>query len=203
MNNVTIDRDSLIIICKASLLSMAKKDVRYYLNGLHVYNVGKNVIIFEATDGHRISKIALFSGPTVPDFDVIVPRFAIEEISKWKLSKGATNIALQFDDFRTGKFVTAIGSSIAVTFIDGKFPDTSTVIRNYLDSEGEVSPVCGFNPKYMMDAYKAASLFSKHKRHRVETTMKCEGTPCKIHTGAHDVVAGLSYADFYVMPTRK
>lgn len=111
---------------------MAQQDVRYYLNGL-MFELTENQIIAVATDGHRLA----FSQANVnldpgEKRQVIIPRKAINEISRLledkdeeiTVSLSENHIRINFDNV-----------TFTSKLIDGKFPDYQQVIPQKGDNE--------------------------------------------------------------------
>lgn len=122
---------------KALLLAAGKKDLRYYLNGVHVND--KHLV---ATDGARMHVIA--HGGDWPHGPVTVPRDAVELAVKSKTAE----VTLTPD---------AIGA-IAYKPVDGKYPDYTRVIPA---PTGVVSgeQYTDLNPDYHRDAVNAIKLY--------------------------------------------
>lgn len=132
-------------LLESALIFQAKKDVRYYLNGICFMRDGR----VAATDGHR----AFIGGKHESKIssDIIV-----------KVSKSPTQAySYAVIDTRT-KIVTyhdvtdsMVGAGICEQ-IDGKFPDIDRVIPKAKSPAEEIS----FNAKYLADVEKAAKLFN-------------------------------------------
>lgn len=135
---------------------MAKQDIRYYLNGLHVEKY-ERVAYLVACDGSALA-IARIEPADGTMFEgtgsAIIPRELVE-----KLKPGRHNFAVILEVGETGpdgkapcsiadlsKGVTTAGETI-----DGKFPDWRRVIPNKVDG----TPA-QFNPEYLKRAADAA-----------------------------------------------
>lgn len=136
-------------ICKtlleAALIFQAKKDVRYYLNGICFMPDGR----VAATDGHR----AFIGGK----HENKLRSYIIVKVSKSPTQAYSYAVI----DTRT-KIVTyhdgadsMVGAGICEQ-IDGKFPDIDRVIPKEKSPAEEI----GFNAKYLADVEKAAKLFN-------------------------------------------
>ena len=137
--------DSKII--KALLLAAAKKDIRYYLNGLFVNN--KHIV---ATDGARMH--AYKHGQQWEHGDIIIPIDKVELALKMK----TTHIKIEKDSINGIPFGT----------IDGKFPDYSRVIPQApKPAAGEI--MASINPEFLLDACKAVKLVTGAKNYPVLT----------------------------------
>lgn len=127
---------------RAAMVCQSVKDVRYYLNGVHIKG---NYI--EATDGHRAVRMKLANrvrGEYILKIKGRIPKCA--KISKFEFSNGE-NIVKHYDSF--GDLV----SINTVELLQGKFPDIGEVIEKNKE-EGESDSQYGFNAKYMGDMAK-------------------------------------------------
>jgi DNA polymerase-3 subunit beta len=146
MNTVNIR----ISYLKAALITAAKKDIRYYLNGVLVDILPRAVRIV-STDGHRCT--VFHSAIHDDDADqepaqIIIPRDIVKGI------KGATGrivlTALTYDaanPLAPCTLVGIAGGDRIFTPVDGKFPDYTRIMPNSAPS-GERG--C-FNPHYLAD----------------------------------------------------
>jgi len=121
---------------QALLLFAAKKDVRFYLNGIYSDPTGYLV----ATDGHRI----LYIKTGEPGFDLIIPREAAD--AAVKMAKKGQEIPLT---------ATSLGQ-VTYTPVDGKYPDWRRVIPG--SDNLHPNPQCLFEWQYLTDAEKAFKL---------------------------------------------
>lgn len=116
-----IPADLLYSAIATASFAMAVNDVRYYLNGLHLYTEGGNLYVI-ASDGHRLVK---WQAPA-DDLELpplILPGKAVNMIAR-KL-KGASLATLAAG---SNKIVIAIdGQSVAAKLIEGRFPDWQRV----------------------------------------------------------------------------
>lgn len=121
---------------KALLLAAGKKDIRYYLNGVHVNS--KHLV---ATDGHRLHVIA--HGDDCPHDPVTIPREAVE------LAVKAKTVELTLTP-------EAIGA-ISYKPVGGTYPD---YVRVLLAPTGVVTAerYTDLNPEFYRDAVNAIKL---------------------------------------------
>ncbi len=116
------------LIAKVSF-AISSEETRYYLNGIHLHPAtidGEAKLIAVATDGHRLSRLAL-AAPDGSDGmpGVIVPTKAVTEIARLaKDAEGDLSIELSTTKIR----VTAGETSLTSKLIDGTFPDYQRVI---------------------------------------------------------------------------
>lgn len=129
----TINTFSLI---KAMLDIAPKKDVRYYLNGVHISRGTSPEVTIEATDGHSLLRVIL-NAPEVDvicvaeNTDVIIKRESLLNMIKmftYKnppiISAKGTQAHLDTQDF---------SQNIALETTDGRFPDTGRLLSARTD----------------------------------------------------------------------
>ena len=128
---------------------MAKKDVRYYLNGALLETTGA-CLRAVGTDGHAMAVADAPSTDSLPAA-LILPRDAVE----WALKQKADAVTLTETD---GAYrLTAGGSSIEVKPIDGRYPDYRAVFPRLGDNEG----MSAFNPAILATIEKARTGIAK------------------------------------------
>ena len=131
---------------KAVSLAAAKKDVRYYLNGVMVRN-GE----IAATNGHMVLMVK--SESIKSDGEYIIDNATLKMfLTDHKGIKGDTRIEVVDSVAITGK------SKISITPVDGKFPDVNRVIPQ--EPSGEIAH---FNAEYLLACQKANGEFLDHK----------------------------------------
>lgn len=142
MNRINLTAAQL----EAALLFAAKKDVRYYLNGVF-FKPAAGVIY--ATDGHRAIEIKTPDAAGQGEF--ILPREAAE--MALKMAKASKQKMLSVDycaDNRTGKL-----GGVEFIAVDAKYPDAARV---FPAAENVVLAAGMLNADYYWDACKAAAL---------------------------------------------
>ena len=154
---------------KALLLAAAKKDTRFYLQGIH-FEVKNEVLIMVATDGHRLMVVKQ-AVPGEADDSFIVPRDALEKLA----SKGELDIS-----HVDGKITIAQGNTSSTCLaVVAKYPDWRRVVpRGRMSGEH-----CSFNPSYLLDAEKAGILLGR-KKYWLEWTPNGENTIININPSA-------------------
>lgn len=135
---------------RAALMHAGKRDVRYYLNGVHV-DAARGCIV--ATDGHRlfVGRMPEFTRPVGPAPEgFIIPRAELEMALKvHKATHGRKADAEPLTIERTGDALR-LGPTVTATRVDGQFPEVTRVIPR------EVSGVfAGLNADYVTDARDA------------------------------------------------
>lgn len=122
---------------KALLLAAGKKDIRYYLNGVHIND--RHMV---ASDGHRMHAIA--HGGEWTHGPVTIPREAVELAVKAKTLE-----------------LTVTGQAVgAVTFtpVDGRYPDYLRIIPAHGTPVESSERYLDVNPDYLRDAVTAIKL---------------------------------------------
>lgn len=120
---------------KALLLFAAKKDIRYWLNGVH-FEQSVNGTVAVATNGHCLA-VARLDRDSAEPASFTVPREHLDNVVK--SAKGSIDI-VQVDD--TQCTILSSNGRITVPLCDGKFPDWRRVTtpqqtgeRGYYDPE--------------------------------------------------------------------
>ena len=131
---------------KAVMMAAAKKDVRYYLNGVMVRS-GE----IAASDGNMVLMIK--SDGIKSDDEYIIDNDTLKMIvTAHKGIKGDNRVEVVDSMTITG------GSKISITPVDGKFPDVNRVIPQ--ETSGEIAH---FNAEYLLACQKANGEFLDHK----------------------------------------
>lgn len=122
---------------QAVLLAAGKKDIRLYLNGVHIN--GRHLV---ATDGHRMHVVV--HGGDWPHGPVTIPREAVERALKARVETMDVS-------------VDTIGAE-RYTPLDGTYPDYTRAMLH----PGEMPRIgairARINPAYLADAEKAVKL---------------------------------------------
>ena len=131
---------------KAVMLAAAKKDVRYYINGVMVRN-GE----MAATNGHML--LLIKSESIKSDGEYIIDNDTLKMIvTSHKGIKGDNSVEVVDSMTITGS------SKIHITPVDGKFPDANRVIPQ--ETSGEIAH---FNAEYLLACQKSNGEFLDHK----------------------------------------
>ena len=181
----TIDQNSL----NAMLVLAAKKDIRYYLNGLHIEFAPEFTRVI-ACDGH---KLGIYQ-KAVDSFNIgcgsiTIPREVIENLPK---NAGL----LEFAQFDANLWQLTAGSvSLKFAPCDSKYPDFRRVVDQANKTSGEAA---GFNLDYLNQFEKCGNLLAGRK-------IKM-GNRVRIHhngqNGALTTLNGLPNFAGIVMPLR-
>ena len=130
---------------------MAKKDVRYYLNGARIESE-RGYIRAIATDGHAL---AVWDAPgTETVAACLLPRDAVE----WALKQKGEAVTLEWEGF-AGTLVNELGARIPVKLIDGRYPDYAAVIPLL---QADRTELAGINPEILVLIAKSAAGLKKY-----------------------------------------
>jgi len=172
----------------ALIVTAAKKDVRYYLNSIHVTNN-----YAESTDGHRVLRLDLDDDYKEVELDIIIPRESVELFLKSQTARQkANNIVVLYKDVSNdGRYMLSSGEfEIPFTAIDNRFPQVDRVLAKHT----EVHFHGAFKWHYMADFEKAAKALG-HKLPIVELIPN--GTSTALVN-----ILGVDYASAGIMPMR-
>lgn len=137
---------------RAVSLAMAKKDVRYYLNGVFIENTGTPWLV--ATDGARLHAFTGFGVEGEGHF--IMPDTMVSAILKAAgpdKKRGPENtVTLEHDEFTIT--ATVDGTTLTGTAIDGRFPEWQRAVPKTITNEPG-----NYNPLLLVGFSKAARIF--------------------------------------------
>lgn len=149
----------------------AKNDVRFYLNGVHVYRDG-SVTVFEATDGHMALIVKCDVGEVFPHTErLIFTRKSVESAIKL----GAGHIECDEGVWRC--------AGVVLEKIDGRFPDAERALR--IGGRG-IATEKGVNIDLQLKMSQAVSVLMKgfgSKFMCVKTTQTAADGPFLLHGG--------------------
>tara|TARA_R110000868_G_scaffold90299_4_gene250768 strand:- start:386 stop:967 length:582 start_codon:yes stop_codon:yes gene_type:complete len=131
----------------AALECSAKKDIRYYLQGINIQIKKIGVGMVYGCDGHILFAGQLpYDGDYVAELNIIIPTDAVK-----RLNKKAELTELEFD----GQNYMLGGARFVP--VDGKYPDTGRVIPD-IDSSIDQSPGT-YNPDLLIRGRAALALY--------------------------------------------
>lgn len=133
------------ILLESALIFQAKKDIRYYLNGICFKADGRVC----STYGHRAFVGGKHEGELTEDVILSVTKAPTKNYEYANIDTDAKIITYHLDN------TVQVGVGM-VAVIDGRFPDIDRIIPK------ETSPTerIGFNAKYLADVEKAAAIFN-------------------------------------------
>ncbi|WWO96369.1 MAG: DNA polymerase III subunit beta [Candidatus Dasytiphilus stammeri] len=125
----TINQNIMKHLIEATAFSMARQDVRYYLNGL-LLEVNGRELCTVATDGHRLSFCKTILSKSFSYTAIIIPRKTVIEILRL-LENNEQLLKIKFSKNHMRLYLT--NCIITSRIIDGQFPNYRTVLQNNYD----------------------------------------------------------------------
>ncbi len=129
----TMSTHDLKLILDKNKFAISQEETRYYLGGIYFHHVneaeapnGVGQICGVATDGHRLSKIALIApkdSASMPD--VIIPRKTVHELRKL-LDDVDSDVEINVTETKIRFFTNTV--QLTSKLIDGTFPNYKAVI---------------------------------------------------------------------------
>lgn len=156
-------------VIKAALEATPKKDVRYYLLGVHVTRQD-NIIIFEATDGY----VAFRSTIDCNDNQTLLEKYeSIAEGTDVILcAKSLTNVMKMFN--KKSQVTLAVSTDgaasingVSIDTINAVYPDVGRVISDTLSKDGKTNTV-GITLDLMIKSMKILKCLDTSKSPCVE-----------------------------------
>jgi len=138
----------------AMLVLAGKKDIRYYLNGLHIeFNREFTRVI--ACDGHKLGIFQAAAPDNGGCGSITIPREVIENLPK------KCNV-LEFAELEGGLWQIDTGALATIKFApcDSKYPDFRRVVNQADKTSGEAA---GFNLTYLNEFEKCGNLLAGSK----------------------------------------
>lgn len=133
------------ILLESALIFQAKKDIRYYLNGVCFKSDGRVC----STDGHRAFVGGKHDGELKGDVTLSVTKSPTKNYDYAHINTDAKIITYHLDN------TVQIGVGM-VDVIDGRFPDIDRIIPKEINPAERIA----FNAGYLADIEKAAKFFS-------------------------------------------
>lgn len=148
----------------------ATKDIRYYLNGLHVVQNNRGTYI-EATNGHMLGRLLIDETPIATPGSVILPLESVKSLAATG-KKGNESLCFTVD----GVKVTVInpqGETMIFQRIEGTFPDCDRVVPTVTSDSG-LEPST-YDPVYIQAFYDCANDLRGHKANGITVQIKQRG----------------------------
>jgi hypothetical protein len=177
-------------VLRAALICAAKKDLRYYLQGICISINGPDIAMVYGTDGHILfagqCPIDVIDAPASYGFQIIIPSDTIKAIDKKS----------EFIDLETidggAKDYYLLGNA-RFQAIDARYPDISRVVPSR-DSFSELKP-SNFDPELLVKGNEALAMFYGAKKGKVFPLHQRGNDSGTIHNNQNDAVV-------VVMPMR-
>jgi len=177
-------------VLRAALICAAKKDLRYYLQGVCISINGPDVAMVYGTDGHILfagqCPIVVIDAPEAYGFQIIIPSDTIKAIDKKS----------EFIDLETieggAKDYYLLGNA-RFQAIDARFPDISRVVPAR-DAFSEQS-ISYFDPELLVKGNEALAMYYGTKKGKVFPLLQRGDYSGVIHNHTNDALV-------VVMPMR-
>lgn len=177
-------------VLRAALMCAAKKDIRYYLQGVCVSINHLEVAMVYGTNGHILfagqCPIDTIEAPEALGFDIIIPSDVIKAMDK----KADCVILETIEGGAKGYYV--LGNS-RFQAIDARFPDVSRVIPSR-DSFPE-QKISYFKPEYLQTANEALAMYYGSKKDKCYALTQRGDASGVVHAERNDALV-------VVMPMR-
>jgi hypothetical protein len=172
------------------LICAAKKDLRYYLQGICISINGPDIAMVYGTDGHVLfagqCPIEVHQAPEAYGFQIIIPSDTIKAIDK----------KAEFIDLETieggAKDYYLLGNARFQAF-DARYPDISRVVPAR-DSFSELK-ISYFNPELLVKGNEALAIYYGAKKGKIFPLSQRGDSSGAIHNNQNDAVV-------VVMPMR-
>jgi len=177
-------------VLRAALICAAKKDLRYYLQGICISINGPDIAMVYGTDGRILfagqCPIEVIDSPEAYGFQIIIPSDTIKAIDK----------KAEFIDLETieggAKDYYLLGNARFQAF-DARYPDISRVVpARDAFSEQKISY---FDPKLLVKGNEALAMYYGDKKGKIFPLSQRGDSSGAIHNNQNDAVV-------VVMPMR-
>ena len=148
----------------------ATKDIRYYLNGLHVVQDNRGTYI-EATNGHMLGRLLIDETPIANPCSVILPLESVKSLAATG-KKGNESLCFTVDGVKISA-INPQGETMIFQAIEGKFPDCDRVVPT-LTSDSGLEPST-YNPEYIQAFADCANDLRGHKSTGISVQIKQRG----------------------------
>ena len=177
-------------VLRAALLCSAKKDIRYYLQGVCISFNHPEIAMVCGTNGHILfagqCPIDVIEAPDAYGFEIIVPGDVIKGLDK----KADVVMLETIDAMPKGHYV--LGNT-RFQAIDARFPDVSRVIPSR-DAFSELK-VSYFKPEYLCTANEALAMFYGDRKDKCYSLAQRGDASGVVHNERNDALV-------VVMPMR-
>jgi hypothetical protein len=177
-------------VLRAALICAAKKDLRYYLQGICISINGPDIAMVYGTDGHVLfagqCPIEVHQAPEAYGFQIIIPSDTIKAIDK----------KAEFIDLETieggAKDYYLLGNARFQAF-DARYPDISRVVPAR-DAFSELK-ISYFDPELLVKGNEALAIYYGTKKGKIFPLSQRGDSSGAIHNNQNDAVV-------VVMPMR-
>ncbi|OQY33306.1 MAG: DNA polymerase III subunit beta [Spirochaetaceae bacterium 4572_59] len=159
-NYFEISQDIFNNMISQTIFSISVDEARYFMNGVYMEK-NESSLLMVATDGRRLSYIAVEADINMQDFNgIIIPPKILNMIKK--LSSGEGNLSLAVTEKTI--FVKFDNQKISSTLIEGQFPNFNRVIPESQDFNVVLQK------NAISEALKRVSLLAEQKSKRIYLT---------------------------------
>ena len=142
-------------VLQAALHCAATKDIRYYLQGVHIKFFSKLQFTASGTNGHILfagvgQALEIDDPVDATGLSLIIPYDVVKKLAKNKAF-------VYFETLGDNRYIL---DDQIFTAVDGTYPDISRVIPPVIDSAQTPST---FNPEYLVKAQKALNTYYGNK----------------------------------------
>ena len=155
---------------KAMSRLAATKDMRIYLNGLHVVQNNRGTYI-EATNGHMLGRLLIDETPVANPCSVILPLESVKSLAATG-KKGKENLCFTVDGVKVS-VITSTSETMIFQALEGTFPDCDRVVPT-LTSDSGLEPST-YNPEYIQAFADCANDLRGHKANGITVQIKQRG----------------------------
>jgi hypothetical protein len=177
-------------VLRAAMLCSAKKDIRYYLQGICISFNHPEIAMVCGTNGHILfagqCPIDVIEAPEAYGFEIIVPGDVIKGLDK----KADVVMLETIDAMPKGHYV--LGNT-RFQAIDARFPDISRVIPK-IDAFSEPK-ISYFKPEYLCTANEALAMYYGDKKDKCYSLAQRGDASGVVHNERNDALV-------VVMPMR-
>ena len=155
-----INTKDLHNMIKAAAIHAGKKDLRYYLNGIHC-QVSNNKIQISASDGNRLIRFTTRIDCT-SEYDFIICNKAVKILlALLNDAHELSNVEIVKHDIESSVLLNIDGKEYPITLIGATFPSLDRVLNNFNDSPAEAVNDIGLNIDFIADVSKALKYFKR------------------------------------------
>jgi hypothetical protein len=155
---------------KAMSRLAATKDMRIYLNGLHVVQNNRGTYI-EATNGHMLGRLLVDETPIATPCSVILPLESVKSLAATG-KKGNESLCFTVDGVKVS-VITAMSETMIFQALEGNFPDCDRVVPSVVSDSG-IEPST-YNPEYIQAFADCATDLRGHKSTGISVQIKQRG----------------------------
>jgi DNA polymerase-3 subunit beta len=161
--SISLERESFLTALSQVSFAASVDETRPILTGiLFIYQKGKLILV--ATDGFRLSQKAIPMKAITKKQNVILPKVALNELSRLSSDEEKINFSLRKSD---NQVVFGLGNTVLSSrILEGEFPDFEKIIPK--ESKIKVS----LDKEELLRAVKLASVFARESANVINFTVR-------------------------------